>query len=75
MVPSYISPEDATLLLLNRVCFASDFWCVLDVYVSLCEWRMRQRDSNCARQSRVLHDHSPPFSHSSPDASLPYCPA
>lgn len=37
MLPSYISPEDATVLLLNHVCLASGCWCVVDVYVSLCE--------------------------------------
>ena len=36
MLLSYISPEDATLLLLNHVCFPSDCWLVLDVCVSLC---------------------------------------
>lgn len=53
MLPSYISPEDATESQLNHVRLTSDCWHVVDVYVSLCllEWRMRQRDSNCAAKT------------------------
>lgn len=53
MLPSYISPENAAILLLNRVCLASDCWCVVDAYVSLClcEWRVCQGESNRARKS------------------------
>lgn len=46
MFPSYIFPENATVLLLYHKRLTSGCWCVVDVYVSLC-----LRDSNCTRKT------------------------